>query len=87
MHADPVAALIMLFVIGLLCHALFATTYNLLVVWPIFFTAGVMNDFIVHLDLPEEVGTSIAWSAIGWSLAVIIPVSLWWIARRRLDFR
>ena len=84
MHADPVAALIMLFVIGLLCHALFATTYNLLVVWPVFFTAGVMNDFIVHLGLPEEVGTSIVWSAIGWSLAVIIPASLWWAARRRL---
>ena len=83
MHADPVAALGMLFVIGLLCHALFATTYNVLVVWPVFFTAGVMNDFIVNLDLPEEVGTSVVWSAIGWSLAVMIPASLWWAARRR----
>ena len=86
MHADPVAALIMLFVIGLLCHALFAATYNLLVVWPIFFTAGAMNDFIVNLGLPEEVGTSFVWAAVGWSLAVIIPASLWWAARRRFAF-
>jgi len=83
MHADPVAALIMLFVIGLLCHALFATTYNLLVIWPIFFTAGAMNDFIVNLDLPEVVGASIAWSAVGWTLAVFIPAGLMWISKLR----
>jgi CAAX protease family protein len=84
MHADPIGAAGMLFVIGLLCHALFATTYNVLAVWPLFFTAGVMYDFIVNLDLPEAVGASVAWSALGWALAVLVPAGLWHASRRRL---
>lgn len=83
MHADPASAAIMLFTIGLLCHALFASTYNVLVVWPIFFTAGVMNDFIVNLDLPEAVGASTAWSVVGWVLALFVPAGLSWASRRK----
>jgi len=83
MHADPTSALIMLFVIGLLCHTLFATTYNVLAVWPLFFSAGVMNDFLVNLDLPEAIGASIIWTAVGWALAGFIPAGLWWVSRRR----
>lgn len=84
MHADPVSAMVMLFAVGLLCHALFATTYNVLAVWPVFFTAGAMHDFLVNLDLPDAVGASITWLAVGWVLAVFIPGGLWWVSRRRL---
>lgn len=87
MHADPIGALAMLFVIGILCHAIFATTYNVLAVWPIFFTAGVMYDFIVNLGLPEAIGADIAWTVIGWLLAVGVPGGLWWAARRRFGHR
>lgn len=83
MHAHPIDALVMLFVVGLLCQCLFATTYNLLAVWPVFFTAGVMHDFIVSLDLPRAIGASITWSAIGWTLAVLVPGGLWWASRIR----
>lgn len=83
LHPDPIGALGMLFVVGLLCHAVFATTYNLLVVWPLFFSAGVMNDFILHLDLPDAIGRDLAWPALGWLLALSIPTTFLWLARRR----
>jgi membrane protease YdiL (CAAX protease family) len=77
LHDDPVAALGMLFVVGLLCQAVFACTYNLLAVWPLFFTAGVMHDFLVNLDLRDEIGTSLWWPALGWMLAIGVPLVLW----------
>ena len=82
MHADPLAALAMLFVVGVLCQSVFAITYNALVVWPFFFTAGVMHDFILNLDLPQEIGAAWGWTLVGWTLAVGVPASLWRYARR-----
>jgi hypothetical protein len=83
LHPEPARALLMLFVVGLLCHALFATTYNLLVIWPFFFSAGVMNDFILNLDLPDLIGRDLAWPALGWALALGLPLAIWALARRR----
>lgn len=83
LHADPAAALLMLFAVGLLCYALFATTYNLLVIWPFFFTAGVMNDFVLNLGLPEAIGRDLSWPALGWALAVAVPAAIWRLARAR----
>ena len=76
LHPDPAAALGMLFAVGLLCHALFATTYNALVIWPFFFTAGVMNDFILNLGLPDVIGRDLAWPALGWALALAVPAAI-----------
>jgi membrane protease YdiL (CAAX protease family) len=81
LHPEPLHALGMLFVVGLLCQALFATTYNLLVIWPFFFTAGVMHDFIVNLGLPDSIGTSLGWPLVGWGLALGIPTAVWLRAR------
>lgn len=83
LHADPAGALLMLFVVGLLTHCLFATTYNLLAVYPVFFTAGVMHDFVVNLDLPANIGTTPGWIALGWLLALGVPLALWRASRRR----
>jgi membrane protease YdiL (CAAX protease family) len=83
LHADPAAALRMLFVVGLLCHAVFATTYHLLVIWPFFFTAGVMNDFVLNLGLPDAIGRELAWPALGWTLALALPAAIAWAAPRR----
>lgn len=83
LHADPTAALLTLFVVGLLYHAVFSTTRNLLVIWPFFFTAGVMNDFVLNLDLPDVIGRDLAWPALGWALALGLPAALWALARRR----
>jgi membrane protease YdiL (CAAX protease family) len=83
LHADPGAALLMLFVVGLLYHAVFATTYNALVVWPFFFTAGVMNDFLLKLDLPDTIGRDLTWPAVGWALALGAPAAICGMARRR----
>ena len=81
LHPHPAHALLMLFVVGLLCHALFATTYNLLVIWPFFFTAGVMHDFIVDLGLPDSIGASLGWPLLGWVLAIGVPASIWLYSR------
>jgi hypothetical protein len=83
MHPEPLAALGGLFVVGLLYQAAFATTYNLLVVWPFFFTAGVMNDFVLHLGLPDSIGRELAWPAFGWALALGVPAAITALARRR----
>ena len=83
LHPHPASALLMLFVVGLLCHALFATTYNLLVIWPFFFTVGVMNDFILNLDLPDVIGRDLTWPAFGWALALGLPAAIWTLARWR----
>jgi len=83
LHPHPAQALLMLLVVGLLCQALFATTYNALVIWPFFFTAGVMHDFIANLGLPDRIGTSLAWPAFGWVLALGVPSALWLAARAR----
>jgi membrane protease YdiL (CAAX protease family) len=83
LHADPAAALGMLFAVGLLCQAVFATTYNLLVIWPCFFTAGVMNDFLLNLGLPDVIGRDLTWPAFGWVLALAVPSAIWALARRR----
>ena len=83
LHPDPGSALLMLFVVGLLCHALFATTYNALVIWPFFFSAGVMNDFILNLGLPDVIGRDLAWPALGWALALLVPGGIWTFARGR----
>ncbi len=82
MHADPLAALGMLFVVGVLCQSVFAITYNVLVVWPFFFTAGVMHDFILNLDLPQQIGAAWGWTLVGWTLALGVPWSLWRHGRR-----
>jgi membrane protease YdiL (CAAX protease family) len=76
LHADPVAALGFLFVVGLLYQSIFATTYNALVVWPFFFTAGVMNDFLLKLDLPDTIGRDLTWPAVGWALALGVPAAI-----------
>jgi hypothetical protein len=83
LHADPVAALGFLFVVGLLYQSIFATTYNALAVWPFFFTAGVMNDFLLKLDLPDTIGRDLTWPAVGWALALGVPVLILWLARLR----
>lgn len=81
MHPDPAGAMLMLLVVGLLTHSLFATTYNALVVWPLFFTAGVLHDFIANLGLPESIGRSLAWPLFGWLLALGVPAVLVLVAR------
>ena len=83
MHGDPLEALAMLLVVGIMCQSVFAITYNGLVIWPLFFTAGVMHDFVVNLDLPDEIGTSMGWPLVGWTLALVVPSTIWWYARKR----
>ena len=82
LHEDPMAALGMLFVVGLLCQAVFATTYSALVIWPFFFTAGVMNDFLVQLGLPDTIGRDLRWPALGWALALGVPAAIFALRSR-----
>ena len=83
LHAEPMAALTMLFLVGVMCQSVFAITYNCLAIWPFFFTAGVMYDFIVNLDLPEEVGGTPTWPIFGWALALSVPWTIWRYSRVR----
>jgi len=76
LHARPGEALLLLFVVGLLYQSVFAITYNVFIVWPLFFTAGVMHDFIVNLDLPEAVAGGSVWPVIGLAIAVAVPAAL-----------
>jgi hypothetical protein len=53
------------------------------VIWPFFFSAGVMNDFILNLGLPDVIGRDLRWPALGWGLAVAVPAAIWALARAR----
>jgi len=66
-----------------LYQSVFAITYNVIIIWPIFFTAGVMHDFIVNLDLPEAVTTGLLWPLIGLAGALVVPAALRRYARAR----
>lgn len=76
MHAKPGEALLLLFVVGLMYQSVFAIRYNVFIIWPLFFTAGVMHDFIVNLDLPEAVATQWVWPLFGFALALVMPAAI-----------
>jgi len=76
MHPKPGEALVLLFAVGLLYQFVFAITYNVFIIWPVFFSAGVMHDFIVNLDLPEAVTTGLVWPLIGLTGAFVLPAAL-----------
>ncbi|HBZ68771.1 MAG TPA: hypothetical protein DEP35_03080, partial [Deltaproteobacteria bacterium] len=83
MHTRPGEALLLLFVVGLMCQSVFAITYNVFIIWPLFFTAGVLHDFIVNLDLPEAITQGFVWPTIGFALALVVPVAIRRYSRTR----
>lgn len=80
MHEDPVAGLALLFGVGLLYHAVFQLTRNLLSIWPFFFMGGVWNDFAIQLDFPPRMGEEPGWAFVAWLLLLGLP---WWLWRTR----
>ena len=66
---------------GLGAYASRRITRNLLAIWPCFYLAGVMNDFIVILDQPLRVTQDLGWASASWALVVGIPLWLWWRSR------
>jgi hypothetical protein len=73
LHADPWRGLGFLFVVGVLYQSVFSLTRHLLSIWPFFFLAGVLTDFL-RLGLPERVTRNLGWASVGWVLMLGIPV-------------
>jgi membrane protease YdiL (CAAX protease family) len=80
LHDDPWRGLTFLFVVGLLYQSVFSLTRNLLSIWPFFFLAGVLTDFL-RLGMPERVTRELGWAAVGWALMLATPFALWRAAR------
>jgi hypothetical protein len=80
LHADPWRGLGFLFVVGILYQAVFSLTRHLLSIWPFFFLAGVLTDFL-RLGLPERVTSDSGWAAVGWVLMLGIPVLVYRLSR------
>ena len=80
LHDDPWRGLAMLFVVGVLYQSVFSLTRNLLSIWPFFFLAGVLTDFL-RLGLPERVTRNLGWASVGWVLMLGIPTALWVLSR------
>jgi membrane protease YdiL (CAAX protease family) len=83
LHQDPWRGLGFLFVVGVLYQSVFSLTRNLLSIWPFFFLAGVLTDFL-RLGLPERVTGNLGWAAAGWILMLGIPAAFLAARRRRV---
>lgn len=75
LHQDPWRGLGFLFVVGVMYQAVFSVTRHLLSIWPFFFLAGVLTDFL-RLGLPERVTRNLGWATAGWVLMLGIPALL-----------
>jgi membrane protease YdiL (CAAX protease family) len=76
MHDDPWRGLLFLFVVGVLYQSVFSLTRHLLSIWPFFFLAGALTDFL-RLGLPERVTNNLEWAVVGWILMLGIPLALY----------
>lgn len=74
LEPDVALAVVKLFGVGLMYQAIFSTTRNLLIIWPLFHAAGVMIDFAVNLDELAYVSAQFPW-AVG-SLALMAVTAL-----------
>jgi membrane protease YdiL (CAAX protease family) len=52
-----------LFWVGVMSQSVFSLTRNLLVIWPLFSTVGVMVDFAVNIHAVDEVAVNVPWAA------------------------
>lgn len=86
LHQDPWRGLGFLFVVGVLYQSIFSLTRSLLSIWPFFFLAGVLTDFL-RLGLPERVTRNLGWATAGWILMLGIPAVLYAISRRSRERR
>lgn len=68
--------LALLFAVGLLYHAVFQLTRNLLWIWPFFFFGGVWNDFALTLDFPARIGEAPGWVTVGLAILLCAPLLL-----------
>jgi membrane protease YdiL (CAAX protease family) len=75
LHDGPWRGLLFLFVVGVLYQSIFSLTRHLLSIWPFFFLAGALTDFL-RLGLPDRVTHNLGWAAAGWILMLGIPLAL-----------
>ena len=83
LHDDPLAALGMLYCVGILMHSIFSLTRNLLIIWPFTYLPGVMLDFVANLDAPSLVVGQNGWGAFGAVMMLAIPLGCLDLQRRR----
>jgi membrane protease YdiL (CAAX protease family) len=82
LHDDPWRGLGFLFVVGVLYQSVFSLTRHALSIWPFFFLAGVLTDFL-RLGLPDRVTRNLGWATAGWVLMLGIPAVLYGAALSR----
>jgi membrane protease YdiL (CAAX protease family) len=86
LHDDPWRGLLFLFVVGVLYQSIFSLTRRLISIWPFFFLAGVLTDFL-RLGLPDRVTRHLEWAVAGWILMLGIPAVLYAFCRRTINRR
>jgi membrane protease YdiL (CAAX protease family) len=74
LESDIPAAVWKLFWVGVMSQSIFSLTRNLLVIWPLFLTVGVMVDFAVNLDMVREVAGRLPWAAASVAATVLVLV-------------
>ena len=62
LEADPLAAIIKLFAVGVVYQSVFSITHNLLTIWPFWHGVGVMSDFVVNIGEMERVSAGFPWA-------------------------
>jgi membrane protease YdiL (CAAX protease family) len=77
LEADPWLAAIKLLGVGIMYQAVFSLTYNLLVIWPFFFGAGVMIDFMVNIGEMQEISAGFPWATGTIAAMLLVMWGIW----------
>jgi hypothetical protein len=83
LEAEPVAAAVKLYGVGVLYQSVFGLTYNFLIIWPFFQGIGVLIDFVVNIGDVTAVAASFPWAALTLALMAVSGIILAWLARRQ----
>lgn len=77
MEADPAAAVLKLFLVGVIYQSVFSITRNLLAIYPFFFGGGVLIDFVVNLEGMEPISRNFPWAIVTLILMVLCGLVIW----------
>lgn len=84
LEADPWLAALKLFGVGIMYQGIFSLTHNLAIIWPFFFGAGVMIDFLVNIGEVDTVSAGFPW-ALGAVAAMVLCVGGIFALRNQRD--
>ena len=83
LEADPLAAALKLFLVGIMYQSVFSLTRNLLAIWPFFVGGGVLLDFVVNVKAMEHMSRFTPWALATLALMAASGLLMAWRVKQR----